>query len=397
MTHIRAERSERIGVPTDSAIEVEGNRLRLLADGPDRLDALMSLITGARNNLSLYFYTFAPDDAGTAVREALIDARNRGVHVSLMIDAFGSNGTFAGFTAPLVEAGVRFGRFGSRPSTRYLIRNHQKMAIADGARAIVGGFNVADGYFAGDDDDGGWCDLGVLVEGPAVADLQSWYDRLASWVFDSDQRFRSLRRMVRDWRPGDGRIQWLMGGPARRLSGWVRRVKADLESGRRLDMVAAYFSPGRGMLKRIMRLAKRGDARLIVPLYSDNTATIGAARHLYRRMLGSGVHLFEYLRCKLHMKVIVIDDITYVGSANFDKRSLYINVELMLRVHDPAFAEAVREIIVRREAEARPIDMKAYRSMAGPVARIRWLISYALVGVLDYTMTRRLNFRSEPL
>jgi cardiolipin synthase len=114
-------------------------------------------------------------------------------------------------------------------------------------------------------------------------------------------------------------------------------------------------------------------------------------------MLGSGVRLFEYLRCKLHMKVIVIDDIAYVGSANFDKRSLYINVEIMLRVHDPAFAEAVREIIVRREAEARPIDMKAYRSMAGPVARIRWLISYALVGVLDYTMTRRLNFRSEPL
>ena len=61
-----------------------------------------------------------------------------------------------------------------------------------------------------------------------------------------------------------------------------------------------------------------------------------------------------------------------------------------------AFADVVREIVVRVENEARPIDMAAYRAMAGPVARIRWLISYALVGVLDYTITRRLNFRSEP-
>src|SRR6185295_11086522 len=123
-------------------------------------------------------------------------------------------------------------------------------------------------------------------------------------------------------------------------------VKADLQSGRRLDMVAAYFSPGRNMLKRLMHVAKRGDARVIVPLYSDNTATIGAARHLYRRMLASGLRLFEYKRCKLHMKLIVIDDITYVGSANFDKRSLYLNVELMLRVQDVTFADVVREIVV---------------------------------------------------
>jgi len=396
MTHNPRQSQGEEGVTAGRSIEVDGNQLALLEDGPGRLEALMNLIAATHHRLCLFFYTFAADEAGAAVRAALIDARGRGVEVILMVDAFGSSTTSAGFMAPLVEAGVCFARFGSRPSTRYLIRNHQKMVIGDGVRAIIGGFNIANPYFAKADDHGGWCDLGVLIEGPAVAGLQSWYDRLAAWVFESDQRLRSLRRMVRDWAPGDGQVQWLMGGPARRLSGWVRRVKADLQSGRRLDMVAAYFSPGRNMLKRLMHVAKRGDARVIVPLYSDNTATIGAARHLYRRMLASGLRLFEYKRCKLHMKLIVIDDITYVGSANFDKRSLYLNVELMLRVQDATFADVVRGIVVRVENEARPIDMAAYRAMAGPVARIRWLISYALVGVLDYTITRRLNFRSEP-
>jgi cardiolipin synthase len=173
-------------------------------------------------------------------------------------------------------------------------------------------------------------------------------------------------------------------------------VKSDLQQARRLDMVAAYFSPGRGMLRRMTRIARRGEARLIVPLYSDNLVTIGAARHLYARMLRRGVHLYEYAGSKLHMKLIVMDDIVYVGSANFDKRSLFINVELMLRIEDAGFAEDVRALVVRRERESRPIDRQAYQHMAGPVARLRWLVSYLLVGVMDYTVTRRLNFRSEP-
>ncbi|MFT3967849.1 MAG: phospholipase D-like domain-containing protein, partial [Sphingobium sp.] len=260
----------------------------------------------------------------------------------------------------------------------------------------IGGFNVEDGYFAGRDDRQSWCDLALLVEGEAVARLQGWYDRLAEWVLDGPQRFRSLRRMIRHWPAEKGALQWLMGGPTQRLSGWARRVKADLDHGRRLDMIAAYFSPGRGMLKRLTRIARRGDARLIVPLYSDNTMTIGAARHLYARMIRRGVRLYEYGGCKLHMKLIVVDDIVYVGSANFDKRSLFLNVELMLRIEDAAFAKTVRALVVRREEESRLIDRAAYRELAGPVARLRWLISYLIVGVVDYTVTRRLNFRDEP-
>lgn len=375
---------------------IEGNRLVLIEEGPRRLSTLLDLIDGAQDSLCLYFYIFAADPVAEQVRDALVAALRRGVAVTLMIDAFGSGGTPDLFFDAFVGAGGRLGRFGTRRSTRYLIRNHQKMAIADGSRAVVGGFNVEAGYFAEGDDRLGWCDLALSVEGPAVVHLQSWYDGMARWVLDSDQGFRTLRRLVREWRPERGALQWLMGGPTRHLNGWVRAVKADLERGSRLDMVAAYFSPGRGMLRRITRIARRGDARLIVPLLSDNTMTIGAARHLYHRMIRRGVALYEYECCKLHMKLIVVDDIVYVGSANFDKRSLFINVEIMLRVADAAFAEHVRQMVVRREAESRRIDRTAYRAMAGPLAKLRWLVSYLVVGVMDYTVTRRLNFRGEP-
>ena len=42
------------------------------------------------------------------------------------------------------------------------------------------------------------------------------------------------------------------------------------------------------------------------------------------------------------MKLVVVDDAVYIGSANFDIRSLFINVEMMLRIEDKDFAAHAR-------------------------------------------------------
>lgn len=394
---MQQEDSSRGGPAPDgaAAVEVDGNRLALIADGPARRAALLDLIAGARRDLSVCFYIFSDDADATAVCDALVTARRRGVAVTLLVDAFGAGGTPPEFWQPLIDAGVAFARFGARRSTRYLIRNHQKIAIADGSRALIGGFNVERGYFAGTDDPDRWFDLGLSVEGPAVAGLQKWFDGLARWTLGDRPRFRDLRRLVRRWRPRPGALQWLIGGPTRRMSGWARQVKHDFDNASRIDMVAAYFSPGPSLLRRLERVARRGSARLILARRSDNMMTVGAARHLYRRLLRSGVAIHEYKPAKLHMKCIIIDDIVHIGSANFDLRSLFLNMEIMLRVEDAAFAWQVRALFEETLSDCAAIDGRIFAAMAGPVARLRWWVSYLLVGVLDYTVTRRLNFRSE--
>jgi cardiolipin synthase len=384
------ERDERER-PDDSR-EVHGNRLTLLPGGPERMDAMLALIAAARVRLDVYFYIVSADAAGLRFREALLAAQARGVAVTLLVDAFGTAMTPAGFFAPLVAAGVRFGRFGKRRSTRYLFRNHQKIVLADGCRVLIGGFNIADSYFADADDRAGWRDFALQVEGPAVAPLEHWFAQLADWTLSERQKFRALRRMVRQWQPGDGPLRWLVGGPTRHLNGWAHHVKRDLQSGRQLDLAAGYFSPGWGMMRRLCGVARRGPACVVLPRRTDNPVTIGASRHLYRRMLEAGIRIGEFRPQKLHSKLLVIDDIAYVGSANFDMRSLFLNVELMLRVRDAAFADALRGEVAALAAQSRPIDRARYRLMASPLRRLRWWFDYLLVGVLDYTVTRRLNF-----
>ncbi|NWP15596.1 phosphatidylserine/phosphatidylglycerophosphate/cardiolipin synthase family protein, partial [Escherichia coli] len=72
-------------------------------------------------------------------------------------------------------------RFVPRWGRRYLLRNHQKLALADEARVIVGGFNIEDSYF-GTIEQAAWRDLGLLVEGPAASRLVGYYDALSNWA-----------------------------------------------------------------------------------------------------------------------------------------------------------------------------------------------------------------------
>ena len=376
--------------PAPFSISAQGQQLTFYPSGGDRLAALLRLIGAARETLRLYYYVFATDDCAAKVRDALADAARRGVKVTLIVDDFGSAAD-AKFLAPLTDAGGTVQRFSSRWGVRYLIRNHQKMAIRDGEAAIIGGFNIEQAYFDPPEKNG-WNDLGVLVEGDAVKRLCDWFDLLDAWTDDSRRvTFMDARRRVREWQAGTSTVRWLVGGPSRTLSPWARSVIIDIALASRLDMMVAYFSPRRGLVKRIGKVAQRGEARLLLAAKSDNGATIGAARANYGRMLRRGVEIYEFEPGKLHAKIFVVDDVTYIGSANFDMRSLYLNLEIMLRIEDKALAERMREFIAGHVPHSTHVTRELHRQRRTAWSRIRWSLSWFLVTVVDYTVTRRLN------
>jgi cardiolipin synthase len=378
----------------DLSGEVEGNRLTILADGPTRLDALIALIDGAEQSLRILYYIFKDDASGRRVRDALVAACRRGVSVAVLIDGFGSDDTSEPFFQPLTELDCRFCRFQPKWGRRYLLRNHQKLALADGRKVLVGGFNVSDEYF-GSVESGAWRDIGLEVEGPGVACLTDYFDSLFEWARDSKARIRDLRRMLAHHSEDTGPLRWLFGGPTRRLSPWARSVKRDMLHATRIDMVAAYFAPSRALLRRLYRIALRGTARIVTASKSDNGATIGAARHTYHRLLKRGVEIYEYQPTKLHTKLIIVDDVVHIGSANFDMRSFYLNLELMLRVDDPDFAAAMRLYVDGEIADSKRITREMHARARTPWNRMIWLACHFVVATMDYNVSRRLNFGAD--
>ncbi len=369
--------------------EAAGHVLDFVPGGPERLALLLRVIEEARESLKVAFYIFADDDSGRAVRDALAAAAARGVRVTLIVDDFGTS-ALRPFFAAVEEAGGRFRNFLPRLSRRYLIRNHQKIVIADRKLAILGGFNIADDYFqpAGM---GGWHDLAVLVQGPVVERMHRWFLTLEALVSRRTPQFRGVLKAVRKWKGGAGPVQLLIGGPTRGLSSWARVISTDLLHGHKLDMVMAYFAPPRRLRRRMRKIAGLGQTRLVLAGKSDNGATIGAARLLYRSLLRSGARIWEYGPDKLHTKLIVLDDVVYLGSANFDMRSLYLNLEIVLRIEDRALADRMRQFVSDHLPASQAITPEVHRQQAGLFNRARWAISWFLVSVLDYTVSRRLN------
>lgn len=371
------------------SVEAQGQSLTFYPGGQERFGALLAMIGQARTRLSMFYYIYRDDAAGVRVLSALVEAARRGVRVTLLLDKFGLEAAHS-FFDPLRQEGALVETFHARWSHRYLIRNHQKLVIADGQAAMIGGFNIEDSYFAPADGED-WYDLAVTVRGSAVAQFDAWFGEMEGWITQDEARFRGIRSMVKRWTPPGGPVQVLIGGPTRGLSSWAGHVARDLKKGRQLDMAMAYFAPSAALAKRIGRIGRIGEARLILAGKSDNAATIGAARSFYHYLLGQGVRLWEFRRCKLHSKIIVVDDAVYLGSANFDMRSLYLNLELMLRVEDRALADRMRAFLASHRPASHRITRAEHREASTAWNRLRWNLSWFLVAVLDYNVSRRLN------
>ena len=129
-----------------------------------------------------------------------------------------------------------------------------------------------------------------------------------------------------------------------------------------VDIVSPYFVPGDKATDALCKLAQDGvQVRILTnSLASNDVSAVHAGYAKYRRtLLRCGVRLFELdeslknreskmftwlptlTKSSLHAKTMVFDgEIMFVGSFNFDERSLHLNNEIGLVFHDPEVAGA---------------------------------------------------------
>ena len=164
---------------------------RLMPVGFYSLDARIQLANRARDSLDVQYYLIANDRTGRLVVRTLRDAALRGVRVRLLVDdlyTVGADAMFHGLaTFPNVEVrlfnpfccgrgGIASKYLASLPDFgRLNHRMHNKLFIADGAMAVMGGRNIADEYFTRSATDN-FVDMDILVVGSAVERLAGIFD-----------------------------------------------------------------------------------------------------------------------------------------------------------------------------------------------------------------------------
>ncbi|MCT9116045.1 cardiolipin synthase ClsB [Cupriavidus gilardii] len=321
-----------------------GNRIRLLENGDEYFPRVFAAIAAAQTSVLLETFILFDDRVGVALREALIAAAKRGVHVAITVDGYGSPDLPPAFVAGMVAAGVRFHIFAPRRRllgvrTNLFRRLHRKLVAIDGRIAFIGGINFSAQHLT-DHGPQAKQDYAVEVEGPVAHEVH--------------------RFLVQTLPPGDVEVPAVPPpAPAGNMAAWLVTRDNDahptdieweylqaIRAARHQVVIAnAYFLPGYRVLHAICEAAQRGvDVRLILQGNPDMLWVKRMADMLYAHLQDAGVRIFEYCERPLHGKVAVIDrDWSTVGSSNLDPLSLSLNLEANLVIRDAGFARGLRE------------------------------------------------------
>jgi putative cardiolipin synthase len=371
-------------------------------------------------------------------------AAERGVRVRLLLDdngIAGLDGDLAALDAlPNVEVRL-FNPFILRTPkwlgyafdfVRLNRRMHNKSFTADGALSIVGGRNIGDTYF-GLGEGAHFIDTDILVAGEVVSAVGAEFDRywasgsahpaerilaapaenaIAMLAADAGAAANSpegalyierLRRanIVDALRAGSVALEWttatlVSDDPAKGLG---RAEFRDLlfpqlmelleRPDHSVDLVSAYFIPGRQFTEALADLARSGTRVRVLTNSLDATdvTIVHSAYVKYRRaLLRGGVELYELKpgfaandeerppdgvggssRSSLHSKTMAVDERRiFIGSFNFDPRSLRLNTEMGVLVESRRMAEG----LARSFAEDFPA--MSYRPALNEDGSIRW-------------------------
>ncbi len=368
---------------------VHSTSFRWLRNGDEAFAAMLAAIGAARHSVRLETYIFSAGEPGNQFLAAMLAARARGVPVYVVVDAWGSQDLANSYWEPLRKAGGEFRWFNEQTHRGFLFRNHRKLLVCDERTAIVGGFNLAPEY-VGDGVTRGWCDIGLHLAGPLAGPLAASFDKMFT---RAELRHRAFMRVMKTGAHGrlahpDGDL--LMSGPGRGFSTLRRALRNDLRTARRVQIIAAYFLPTWN-LRRALQLAARrgGQVQIILPAKSDVPMALYASRRFYRTLLAAGVEIYEYQPQILHAKLILIDDVAYVGSANLDTRSLHINYELSLRLKNEQVAEGGRQLFAESLAHSQRIGLAEWQASQTFWSRLKQRWAYFLLARMDLYVARR--------
>ncbi len=276
-------------------------------------------------------------------------------------------------------------------------RMHNKAWIADDKFAIVGGRNVGDAYF--DAAETNFRDLDMMLLGPAVQQTAQIFD--AFWACEEAKPIKTLsslaehehvsliegrdtnadskflsgignRSSIEEFIAASDGVHWVEGvrvisDPPEKVRGWRRRswlmneLRPIIQSTRKcLEIVSPYFIPGKRGSKILLDLVGTGvDVSVLTNSLAatDVAAVHGAYANYRKRLLRNGVKLFElqpFSRqpaisvfgskgASLHTKAFTVDDkIGFVGSFNFDPRSVSLNSEMGVLFEDENLVSELR-------------------------------------------------------
>ncbi len=326
---------------------VPGNAITLLRDGEAIFDSMLEAIDAAEASVTLEIYEFWGEEITGRFAESLSQKAREGIPVHVILDFIGSIEADSEVLEKMTEAGVELVRWREPSwyeSSRFNHRTHRKLLVVDGRIGFTGGANIADPWIG--DPEERYRDNHFRFEGPVVGHLQSSF--MDNWLLSSGRLLLGDKYFPELGEAGSIRAQVVTSSPRegyKHIRTLFLLALASAETNIRI--ATAFFYPDPMMEQALIDASERGvTVEILAPGEDIKEEWVRyASRNRWGDMLKAGIRLYEYDRSPFHAKLIIIDDQwTSIGSANFDNRSFRINDETNVNVFDPDFARKMIDV-----------------------------------------------------
>jgi cardiolipin synthase len=343
----------------------KGSEISVFTNGKEKINTLLEDIRNARNHIHIQYYIFNDDKTGHKIRQALIEKSLEGIKIRVIYDDVGSWSTKNRFFEQMRKTGIEVHPFLKVVfpilTSKVNYRNHRKIVVIDGKTAYMGGMNIADRYVEGNKL-GPWRDTHFRITGPGVHGLQAAF--LLDWYAVSNTLIKGPEYYSEAKTTSDMKMQIVMNGPT---SQWRTLMQAFIHcisnAKKRIYIQTPYFLPTEALNQALQMAALGGiDVRLMIPKHSDTKSAQMASLSYIDQMLQSGVKVHLYANGFLHSKLLLIDDnLTCIGSSNFDFRSFEHNFEINAFIYQENFAAKMKETFMRDLHNCQDVLYPAWR------------------------------------
>ena len=323
-----------IGIPFS-----EGNSVSVLKNGDQIFPAMLDAIKQASKTIDFLTFVYWKGSVATRFAEALSQRAKEGVTVRVLLDAYGALPMEQKLVEMMSNSGVDVIWF--RPLIRWKIwktdnRTHRKILVCDDEIAFTGGVGIAEEWEGDARNPSEWRDTHFKIAGPAVSGIKSAF--VENWIEANDNLNLDVVGEDNYQKTGDTLIQTVRTSASVRWSDIVLLYQSLIKLAKnRIWICTAYFNPDDTMVNLLTAAAKSGiDVRIMIPgNHTDQPVTKVIAEDCFEDLLNADVKLFYYTKTMLHAKVILVDDeLSCIGSGNFNQRSMLKDDEINLVLID---------------------------------------------------------------
>ncbi|EST12412.1 phospholipase D-like domain-containing protein [Sporolactobacillus laevolacticus] len=330
------------------------NHFHYFTNGHELFEDMKQSISHARHHIHLSFFIFTADEIGNEWLQLLKKKAGEGVEVRLLVDSLTGLG-LRKKRAELAKAGVNLAFSGkvTFPFTFYYLnrRNHRKIMVIDGEIGYFGGFNVSRDYIGRRPERGAWHDNHIKLLGESVHELQrqfleDWKTATKSDLMNNETYFPTVEK-------GPSQLTLIATDGKQIEDYFVEKLSSAKVS---IVIGSPYFVPSKKLMDALMdRLSCGIKLTILLPKKKDHILVQPASFLYLKPLVQKGARLFHFYQGFYHSKIFVVDrKLCYIGTANFDQRSLFWNDELSGFTDDPVL---IRHALQKLEKEIENLSM----------------------------------------